>query len=212
MLPYLGPGRRAQTQPPRPSAVGWAVLGLLSYSPGLSGYELKHWADHSLRFFYRAPAMSQVYTELQRLEELQWVESWDEPQDEVRTKRVYRLTEEGNDALRSHVESAPFQPPVVKNPVAMRVWLGHLTDGAGLMTLVDAYSEHLGALLDDVQEAVATTEGRPELGYATAALHWIERMFQAEADSLVGLRQELAALEHGEGGAAPGPGPSAPRP
>ena len=33
-------------------ATGYAVLGLLSFGKALSGYELKRWADHSLRYFF----------------------------------------------------------------------------------------------------------------------------------------------------------------
>jgi len=46
----------------------WAVLGLLSFGRELSGYELRKWADASIRFFYGSPAMSQIYRELRRLE------------------------------------------------------------------------------------------------------------------------------------------------
>src|SRR5260370_40166839 len=46
----------------------WAVLGLLSFDRELSGYDLRKWANASLRFFYGSPAMSQIYRELRRLE------------------------------------------------------------------------------------------------------------------------------------------------
>ncbi|MFI8792971.1 hypothetical protein [Streptomyces sp. NPDC055105] len=46
----------------------WAVLGLLSFPGERTGYELKKWADASLRFFYWSPAISQIYAELRRLE------------------------------------------------------------------------------------------------------------------------------------------------
>ncbi|MEU6422911.1 PadR family transcriptional regulator [Streptomyces spiralis] len=170
------------------------MLGLLSYAPRLTGYELKHWADHSLRFFYRAPAMSQIYTELQRLEELQWVESWTEPQDDVRTKRVYRVTSEGAAALRDHVESAPFRSPVVRNPVAMRVWLGRLTGGAGLVRLVDEFGAHLDELVHDITRALRAAEDDPDLAYAALALRWTARTYQAQADALQELRRELVQL------------------
>jgi hypothetical protein len=55
----------AARQPWTPT--GYAVLGLLSFGRELTGYELKQWADDSLGFFYTAPAMSQIYSELERL-------------------------------------------------------------------------------------------------------------------------------------------------
>ena len=56
-------------------ATAWTVLGLLSFGTDLSGYDLKKWADNSLRFFYWSPAASQIYAELRRLERLGYATS-----------------------------------------------------------------------------------------------------------------------------------------
>ena len=77
----------------------YALLGLLSFDRELSGYDLKKWADSSLRFFYWSPATSQIYAELKRLEKLGLVSARETPQDELRNKRVYRITDAGRDAL-----------------------------------------------------------------------------------------------------------------
>ena len=45
----------------------YALLGLLTFGDELTGYELKQRADSTMRFYWTAPAMSQVYTELDRL-------------------------------------------------------------------------------------------------------------------------------------------------
>ncbi|GAA2882703.1 hypothetical protein [Streptomyces mexicanus] len=44
--------REANSGEERPAlpASSWAVLGLLSFGEELSGYDLKKWADRSLRF------------------------------------------------------------------------------------------------------------------------------------------------------------------
>ena len=47
----------------------YALLGLLSFGDSLTGYELKQRADRTLRFYWVSPAMSQVYSELDRLHE-----------------------------------------------------------------------------------------------------------------------------------------------
>jgi len=47
---------------PMVPATGYAVLGLLSFGEALSGYDLKQWADHSLRYFFWSPAQSAIYT------------------------------------------------------------------------------------------------------------------------------------------------------
>ncbi|MGR6999542.1 PadR family transcriptional regulator [Yinghuangia aomiensis] len=55
---------------PKLPNTAWAVLGLLSMPGERSGYDLKKWADASLRYLYWSPALSQIYTELKRLEQL----------------------------------------------------------------------------------------------------------------------------------------------
>ncbi|MGA8371737.1 MAG: PadR family transcriptional regulator, partial [Acidimicrobiales bacterium] len=81
-----------------------AVLGLLSFGSELSGYDLKKWADHSLSLFFWSPASSQIYAELRRLEEPGYVTSREVPQDELRNKRVYRITEAGREQLLRWLE------------------------------------------------------------------------------------------------------------
>src|SRR5690242_1918293 len=68
-------------------ATAWAVLGLLSFPGERTGYELKKWADSSLRFFYWSPAISQIYAELRRLEELGYAASTRSGPEEARAKR-----------------------------------------------------------------------------------------------------------------------------
>src|ERR1700712_5895261 len=86
---------------PQLRATSYAVLGLLSFGQELSGFDMKRWADWSLKFFYWAPSFSQIYGELHKLEELGLVASrLDEnkqPQRKrgEREKRVYRITAAG---------------------------------------------------------------------------------------------------------------------
>ena len=54
-----------------PTAVTWAVLGLLSRRE-LSGYDLKTAIDRAIRHFWAA-SYGQIYPELRRLEERGWI-------------------------------------------------------------------------------------------------------------------------------------------
>src|SRR5215211_3241740 len=72
-------------------ATGWTLLGLLSFGRELTGYELRRWAGNSLRHFYAAPAMSQVYAELERLEAAGHTASREVAQG-ARQVRVHRIT------------------------------------------------------------------------------------------------------------------------
>ncbi len=56
-------------------ATSWAVLGMLTFGEELSGSDLKSWADWSIGFYYWSPSVSQVYTELKKLETLGFVSS-----------------------------------------------------------------------------------------------------------------------------------------
>jgi DNA-binding PadR family transcriptional regulator len=79
------------------SAITPVILGLLSHAP-LSGYDMKAIVDRSTRFFW-AGSYGQIYPELRRLEREDLVEGEDAPNG-GRTRRVYRLTAAGREALR----------------------------------------------------------------------------------------------------------------
>ena len=79
------------------TAITPVILGLLSYAP-MSGYDMKAAVDRSTRFFW-AGSYGQIYPELRRLEREGLIEGEDAPNG-GRTRRVYRLTGAGRDALR----------------------------------------------------------------------------------------------------------------
>jgi PadR family transcriptional regulator AphA len=79
------------------NAVTPVVLGMLSLGPR-SGYDIKRVVDRSTRFFWAA-SYGQIYPELRRLEEEGLIEGEDAPSG-GRSRRVYKLTKAGHDALR----------------------------------------------------------------------------------------------------------------
>jgi PadR family transcriptional regulator, regulatory protein AphA len=72
----------------------WAILGLLTMRP-MSGYDVKHSIDRSIRHFW-AGSFGQIYPELKRLEVAGWIAGTD---DGPRGRRVYRATAAGRRAL-----------------------------------------------------------------------------------------------------------------
>ena len=60
----------------------------------MTGYELKQRADNTLRFYWVSPAMSQIYTELERLDRHGFVSSI-EVEDGKRTTRRFTITQRG---------------------------------------------------------------------------------------------------------------------
>ena len=114
----------APTPQPAPTQTGYTLLGLLSFGDELSGYELKQRADN-LRFFWSAPAMSQVYREVERLTAAGLVTQRRVVRDGARSTKVYGLTAAGERAVRAWLATPP-DPPVLRHPVALRVFFGHV--------------------------------------------------------------------------------------
>lgn len=80
----------------KPTAVTWAVLGLLGLRP-MSGYDIKGAVDRTIRHFWAA-SYGQIYPELKRLEEAGWIAGLDEARG-ARARRVYSITAKGSREL-----------------------------------------------------------------------------------------------------------------
>ncbi|AWZ07018.1 PadR family transcriptional regulator [Streptomyces sp. ICC1] len=187
----------------------WAVLGLLSFPGERTGYELKKWADSSLRFFYWSPAISQIYAELRRLEELGYAASVRSGPEEVRAKRRYAITGAGREALAGWAsDTAEAGPPVLKHGLLLRVWLGHLAEPERLRAMVGEHLERTTEELAAVREAMEHAAAEPDWAFPTLALRWSERQHLAELELARALLADLEGLaDPAPGGPAPGSGP-----
>lgn len=174
----------------QPTATGYALLGLLSFGQELSGYELKQWADDSLRFFWSAPAMSQVYRELERLAGGGYVEQRNVVRDGTRATKVYRLSEVGERAVRSWL-AAPPEPPVLKHPIALRVFFGHLLDPDDLRRAVEAHRDWCEHVLRDLATVRQGLGDDPTFRNAAVVAEWGLEYFQGDIDAVT--RAEHAA-------------------
>jgi DNA-binding PadR family transcriptional regulator len=137
----------------------YALLGLLSFGEPLTGYELKQRADRTLRFYWVSPAMSQVYSELERLHDLGLVRR----HGDDRTTS-YSLTRRGTTTLRQWLREAPVGFPVLKHPVALRLLLGALMDPESITTML---RDHLVALDEeraDLEKVRVSLEGVDHTG------------------------------------------------
>lgn len=196
----------------------WAVLGLLSFPGERTGYELKKWADSSLRFFYWSPAISQIYAELRRLEELGYASSARSGPEEVRAKRRYAITDAGRAALAGWAaDTAEAGPPVLKHGLLLRIWLGHLSEPERLRAMVADHLERTRAELAAVREAMGHAADVPEWAFPALTLRWAERRHLAELELGEALLADLAQVrrragsrpaqaERQAGGDAPTPG------
>jgi DNA-binding PadR family transcriptional regulator len=184
-------------QPGKPSlaATSWALLGMLSYEQELSGYDIRKLISWTMRFFYGSPAHSQIYSELKKLEKLGMVTSRVENTGGARSRRLYKITESGLDAVTRWANEAPVDPPVLKHSPLLRVTFGHLTNPTKLKEIL---AEHV-AYADDMQREAAKdarwSGANPAWAYAHIALQWAERYYANERDLALTMIKELDEAE-----------------
>ncbi|MFD5697053.1 PadR family transcriptional regulator [Streptomyces lasiicapitis] len=176
----------------------WAVLGLLSFPGERTGYELKKWASSSLRHFYWSPAISQIYAELRRLEALGYATSRRSGPEEPRARRAYAITDAGRAALAAWAAGGhDAGPPVLKHPLLLRVWLGHLTEPARLRAMVTEHIAYTRGELAEVAGALEHAEGVEAWAHPQIALRWSARHLEAELELAEELLADLARLDGG---------------
>ncbi|MEL6891661.1 MAG: PadR family transcriptional regulator [Actinomycetota bacterium] len=164
----------------------YVVLGLLSFGQRLTGYELRQWALESTRFFWAAPAMSQIYRELDRLESGGLVDRRDESGDHERARTTFGLTDDGVVELRRWVDDAPAEEPVIRHPAAFRLFLGHVADRHKLIERLTAHRSWLDSLLGDLTSvredlaAAESTDGDDRFRYPAIVASWGLDFFGAE--------------------------------
>ncbi|GAA2047016.1 PadR family transcriptional regulator [Catenulispora yoronensis] len=193
---------------PRLPATSWAVLGMLSFEQELSGYDIKKWADWSLKAFYWSPSFSQIYGELKRLERHGYVTSRTVMQDEVRGKRVYAITPTGREAVRTWARTAPVEVPVLKHGVLLRVWLGHLTDPTRLREIVTEHRDNSERRRTEAAVDAQAAHNETAWAYPEIALKWAERYHAAERDLAEQMLRDLDDLEGSGRATSPEPLPA----
>jgi DNA-binding PadR family transcriptional regulator len=139
----------------------FALLSLLTFGDELTGYELKQRADNTMRFYWTAPAMSQVYTELTRLTEHGLLRKQGEGRG-----TTYALTPAGRRAAEAWMRTGPVGFPVFKHPQALRLMTGHLTDPETLVRMLEDYVAEVIDARADLAAVRRSLEGRNARGQA----------------------------------------------
>ncbi len=103
-----------------------AILGFLSWKP-LSGYDLKKlFAGSSL--FHWSGNNNQIYRSLVKLHKDELVALQVKGQDSMRPRKVYRLTNQGEQALRRWVSETPELPQTRSTFLVQLAWADQLPD------------------------------------------------------------------------------------
>src|SRR4029079_680478 len=119
--------------------------------------------DITLRFYWVAPAMSQIYTELRRLTGLGLVRA-DTRADGGREVTTYAITEAGEQALREWMDRTPAGFPVLKHTVLLRLLIGHASEPEQPRRMLLEYVDELERATTDLAEVREALRGADRPG------------------------------------------------
>ena len=161
----------------------YAILGLLTFGDELTGYEVKQRADVTLRFYWVAPAMSQIYSELGRLTDLGLVEARTR-RDGGRDVTTYALAPAGEKTLHSWMTESRAGFPVLKHTVLLRLLMSNASDPETVRGMLQDYVTELAAALEDLAEVRESLRGADQPGnpfhYPSMVADWGLDYFAAE--------------------------------
>lgn len=191
------------------SPTGYALLGLLMFAgrtdTAVTAYELKQRADRTLRYYWVAPAMSQVYSEMGRLVRSGLaVAVDDDPADPPsgtvepgadaavpeaerggdapagRRRTRYVITDAGERTVRHWLTETPVEFPVLKHPVALRLLMGHLATPDDMTAMLRDYLAALDGHRADLRAVREMLADRPEVQYPAMVADWGLAYYDAE--------------------------------
>ncbi len=159
------------------------LLGLLSYG-SMSGYELDKAFKASLSFFWQAKT-SQIYRELDAMEQNSWLTSERIIQSEKPNKRVYSITENGKEELArwlSLPQADTNDAMRVKSAFLMRVFFAGEMSTEQSLEMLRAYRQKCLESRDQLHTAHdAITEYGAFVGDSSKTDYWEISVLYGEA-------------------------------
>ncbi len=125
-------------------SIDHAILGLLSLN-SLSGYDVKKMFEGSAALYWSGNN-NQIYKALIKLHEQGWVRYETQTQDNSPTRKIYSITEKGNEELRRWVLTSPEIPQVRNSFLIQLAWADQLSANE-LDDLLGKYEGELRAQL-----------------------------------------------------------------
>jgi DNA-binding PadR family transcriptional regulator len=174
-----------------------AVLGLLAWSGESSGYELHKRAGRSVGFIW-APARSQLYAVLKRLDAAGLVRGRRIAQADRPDKRLFSLTDAGMATLRAWLDRVEPIEPEDRDGMLLKLFFGAYGDpDAGRRQLQD-YRERVADRLSTYREIERTFDDAPDPA-ARQRLHSLRLGIALMSASVEWADETLAALEPAAG-------------
>ena len=175
------------------STTSYALLGLLAFDgtqTSLTGYELKQRADQTLRFYWVSPAMSQVYSELERLAGLDLVTASSEQTGRRKSQR-YQITPAGLVELQAWLTSSSPEFPTLKHPAALRLLMGALIPPDQMRGLMQDYLDQLTVRRAELSEVRTMLGDREAVRYPAMVADWGLGYYDSETQIVTELMQRL---------------------
>lgn len=148
----------------------YVVLGLLSLQDEMSGYDLKQAADRTIAHFYWSPARNQIYAELRRLAAHEYVTERTVQQARRPDKRLYRLTAEGEAALRQWLEDTAAEPLVFKSMFLLKFFFGSHVSHETTLRRLEAYRRSTETFIEKCEMKEAHLRDRDDMRFAYLTL------------------------------------------
>lgn len=170
-------------------ALRHVILTLLHKGPA-TGYEIMKEFDTVVGYFWSA-SHQQVYRDLGKLADEGLVRFTLVPQEEKPDRKVYELTENGEEALRLWIES-PIQPRKLHDELLVRLLAGELAGSTALRSLLASQRALRQERLDEYRQIEKEQFAAMDLE-AMPAVHRLACMMLR-----LGIRGEKAWLEWAE--------------
>ncbi|MCL2202921.1 MAG: PadR family transcriptional regulator [Defluviitaleaceae bacterium] len=138
------------------------LLGMLSLEP-MTGYDINKEFRETMQYIWQTK-YSQIYNELDRMEQKGWLTSERIIQEEKPNKRIYAITENGKTELLDWLSKPEDDVKIAltqKNAFLLRVFLAWNTNKEAALKLLHSFREVCLARIaeqDDVRQAIARDE------------------------------------------------------
>ncbi len=158
------------SEPRQLPTTSYVVLGLLSLQDDVSGYDLKRAADRTIAHFYWSPARNQIYAELRRLAVRSYVTERTVQQTRRPDKRLYRLTPEGEAALRAWLEDTAAEPLVFKSMFLLKFFFGNHVSRETTLRRLEAYRREAEAFIEMCEARAPDLRDREDMLFSYLTL------------------------------------------
>ena len=171
----------------RPIPLSYVILAAIG-EQGASTPELVDMASRGGMFWTSSP--SQIYAEPKRLLALGWVTSEKHP-GKTRSRTVYRLTEDGRDALRDWLRT-PTGFPKLQHEAAIHLFAGDMIEDEEIVASLQKLRTDIEAMAAAVETNIARAPSLPHrTRYLLLQQDLGRRLLQAHADWLDAVEEEL---------------------